>query len=129
MKKQRLWSVVLCILGLLMIIIGTLDPMEGAFIILPGSGLIALGAFIGKSHHRKFVYWAFGLTAFGVAVVIVWSLFGGVGGDTGRSTWWLLTALPYPVGWIMSILGAVRLLTHSFSKSKGKAKKYTEFDK
>jgi len=46
----------------------------------------------------------------------VWSLFGGVGGDTGRSTWWLLTALPYPVGWVMSLLGAVRLLIESFRK-------------
>ncbi len=116
MNNRRLWSVLLCIIGLLAMIIGAFDPLEGAFIILPGSGLVALSAFLGKSHHFRFIYRAFGLTVFGVAVVIVWSLFGGVGGDTGRSTWWLLTALPYPVGWIMSLLGAVRLLTEFFRK-------------
>ncbi|MDH4219247.1 MAG: hypothetical protein OEW23_10785 [Candidatus Aminicenantes bacterium] len=116
MNKRRLWSRILYIIGLLAMIIGALDPLEGAFIIMPGSGLVALGAFLGKSHHRRFIYLAFGLTVFGVAVVIVWSLFGGVGGDTGRSTWWLLTALPYPVGWVMSLLGAVRLLIESFRK-------------
>ncbi len=116
MNKPRLWVVLLSIIGLLAMVIGALDPLEGAFVILPGSGLIALGAYLGKSHHRRFIYWAFGLTAFGVAVIIVWSLFGGVGGDTGRSTWWLLTALPYPVGWIMSLLGAVHLLINSFRK-------------
>ena len=116
MKKRRLWSVLLYIMGLLAMIIGAFDPLEGAFIILPGSGLVALGAFLGKSHYRRFIFLAFGLTVLGVSVVIMWSLFGGVGGDTGISTWWLLTALPYPAGWIMSLLGAVRLLNESFRK-------------
>lgn len=116
MNKRRLWVALLSIIGLLAMVIGALDPLEGAFVILPGSGLIALGAFLGKSRHRRFIYWAFGLTAFGVAALIVLSLFGGVGGNTGRSTWWLLTALPYPVGWIMSLLGAVHLLIKSFRK-------------
>ncbi|UCC40745.1 MAG: hypothetical protein JSV96_04685 [Candidatus Aminicenantes bacterium] len=116
MNTRKLWPVLLCIIGFLAIIIGALDPLEGGFIIMPGSGLIALSAFMGKSHHRRFIYWAFMMTVFGVAVVIVWSLFGGVGGDTGRSMWWLLTALPYPVGWIMSIIGAVRLLIEFFRK-------------
>jgi hypothetical protein len=116
MNKRRLWVVLLSIIGLLAMMIGALDPLEGAFVILPGSGLIALAAFLGQSRHRRFVYWAFGLTALGVAVIVVWSLFGGVGGDTGRSTWWLLTALPYPVGWFMSLLGAVHLLVSSFRK-------------
>ncbi|NIM59848.1 MAG: hypothetical protein GTO16_13050 [Candidatus Aminicenantes bacterium] len=116
MNKRKFWLVLLCIIGFLAIIVGALDPLEGAFIILPGSGLVALGAFLGKSHHRRFIYWAFMMIVFGVAVVVVLSLFGGVGGDTGRSMWWLLTALPYPVGWIMSIIGAVRLLIESFRK-------------
>jgi glucose-6-phosphate-specific signal transduction histidine kinase len=116
MDKRRLWVVLLSIIGLLAMIIGALDPLEGAFIILPGSGLIALGAFLSQSHHRRFIYWAFGLTAFGVAALIAMSLLGGVGGDTGRSTWWLLTALPYPVGWIMSLVGAVHLLISSLRK-------------
>ncbi|MDH5466295.1 MAG: hypothetical protein OEY25_02640 [Candidatus Aminicenantes bacterium] len=116
MNKRRFWIILLSIIGLLALIAGAVDPLEGGFIILPGSGLIAFSAFLGKSRHRRFIYWAFGLTGFGVAVMIVWSLFGGVGGDTGPSSWWLLTALPYPAGWIMSLLGAVRMLIESFRK-------------
>jgi hypothetical protein len=117
LNTRRLWPLLLGIAGLVAMIIGALDPLEGSFIILPGSGLIALGALLGKSLHRKFIYWAFGLTALGVAMLVILSLLGGVGGDTGRSTWWLLTVLPYPVGWIMSLLGAVHLLIKSFRKS------------
>ena len=116
MDKHRLWLILLVGAGLLAMIIGALDPLEGGFIILFGSGLTALGAFLSKSPYRKFVYWAFGLTALGMAVVMIWSCFGGVGGNTGRSAWWLLTALPYPVGWVMSLVGAVRLLIRSLRK-------------
>ena len=61
------------------------DPLEGSLIILPGSRLVALSAFLGKSRHRTFVYWAFGLTVIGVVAVFVVSMFGNVGGNTGRS--------------------------------------------
>jgi hypothetical protein len=111
MNKRKLWSRTLCIIGLLAMIIGALDPLEGSLIILPGSGLVALSAFLGQSRHRTFVYWAFGLTVIGVAAFFVVSMFGGVGGNTGHSHLWLLTALPYPVGWIMSLVGVVRVLT------------------
>jgi uncharacterized membrane protein YhdT len=117
MNKHKLWSRILCIIGLIAMIIGAVDPLEGSLIILAGNGLVALSAFLSKSRHRTFVYWAFGLTVIGVAGVFVVSMFGGAGGNTGRSYWWLLTALPYPVGWIMSLVGVVRVLIESFRKS------------
>lgn len=117
MNKRKLWSRILAIIGVVAMIIGVVDPLEGSVIILAGSGLVAISAFLGKSRHRTFVYWAFGLTVIGVAGLLVVSMFGGVGGNTGRSYWWLLTALPYPVGWIMSLVGVVRVLTESFRKS------------
>lgn len=117
MNKRKLWSRILYIIGLIAMIIGAVDPLEGSLIILPGSGLVALGAALFKSRHRTFVYCAFGLTAIGVAALFVISSFGGVGGETGRSNWWLLTCLPYPVGWIMSLVGAVRMLIESSRKS------------
>ncbi len=117
MNKRKLWSRILSIIGLIAMIIGVVDPLEGSLIILPGSGLVALGAFLGKSRHRIFVYWAFGLTLIGVAGLFVVSMFGGVGGNTGRSNWWLLTSLPYPIGWIMSLIGVRRVLIESFHKT------------
>jgi uncharacterized membrane protein YhdT len=117
MNKRKLWSRILSIIGLIAMIIGVVDPLEGSLIILPGSGLVALSAFLGKSRHRIFVCWAFGLTLIGVAGLFVVSMFGGVGGNTGRSNWWLLTGLPYPIGWIMSLIGVRRLLIESFRKT------------
>jgi hypothetical protein len=38
------------------------------------------------------------------------SALGGIGGDTGRSYWWALLFLPYPVGWIMALTGAFELV-------------------
>ncbi len=117
MDKRKLWSRILCIIGIIAMTIGAVDPLEGSLIILPGSGLVAFSAFLGKSRHRKFVYWAFALTVIGMAAGLIVSMFGGVGGNTGRSYWWLLMALPYPVGWIMSLVGVVRVLIESFHKS------------
>lgn len=88
-------------------LIGAIDPLEGSVIILPGSGVIALGALLGKSRHRRLLYWAFGLLAAGVGAMFVLSLSGGSGGSGGRSNWWLLVVLPYPVGWIMGLAGVI----------------------
>jgi len=101
------WAQVLVIVGLIAMLIGAVDPLEGSLIILPGSGMAALGAFLGQSRHRRVVYWAFGLIAVGVGAMFVLSMFGGTGGSTGRSNWWLLVVLPYPIGWIMGLAGVL----------------------
>jgi hypothetical protein len=48
--------------------------------------------------------------------MIVLSLFGGIGGNTGRSMWWGLVILPYPVGWIIGVAGAALALVESFRR-------------
>ena len=116
MKARLLWSNILVIAGLLAMLVGAIDPLEGSFIILPGSGLVALGAFLGKSRYRIFLYWAFTLTAVGVGAMVVLSMFGGIGGSTGRSMWWGLLILPYPVGWITGLVGAILKLIESFKQ-------------
>ena len=68
-------------------LIGAVDPLEGSFIILPGVGLVALGALLGKSRHRVLLYWSFALVAVGVAAMVALSCLGGIGGNTGRSMW------------------------------------------
>ena len=114
MKARSLWSKVLVIVGLIAMLIGAIDPLEGSLIILPGSGLVALGALLGRSRHRLLLCWAFILIAIGVGALFLLSSRGGVGGSTGRSNWWLLVVLPYPVGWIMGLVGTILRLKEPF---------------
>jgi len=88
-------------------VLGAVDPLEGSLVILPGSLLVALGAFLGRSRWLVLLMWAFILVAIGVGALFGLSALGGVGGRTGRSMWWLLVVLPYPAGWIVGLVGAV----------------------
>lgn len=98
---------VLSHLGFAALLIGAIDPMEGAFVILPGTALVALGAFLHGADRQTLVYRlaSFLAVAIGVGAMIVFSAFGGIGGSTDLSAWWGLLILPYPVGWIMAICG------------------------
>ena len=112
MNPRTLWARILVTLGGIAMLLGTVDPLEGSVLILPGSGLIALGTFIGKSQRGIIRYWlwVFGLIAVGVAAMFVLSAFGGIGGKSGHSMWWGVLMLPYPVGWLMALAGAVLAL-------------------
>jgi uncharacterized membrane protein len=104
MKKHLLGADILIFAGLIAMLVGAIDPLHGFIIILPGSGLVALGAFVGKSQHRKLLYLAFAFTLLGVGAMA------GVGTFTdshGRSEWWTLSYLPYPAGWVMSLVGTI----------------------
>jgi len=88
-------------------LVGALDPMEGSLVILPGSGLVALGTFLGQSERRLIAYrvWVFILIATGVGALWGLSMVGGFGGNSGRSMWWGVLILPYLIGWSMGIWG------------------------
>ncbi len=106
MRLQK-WSRALLIAGLGAMVIGAIDPIEGAAVILPGSMVGALGANLGKSRYRRLLYWACGLIAAGVGALAVLTVLGGTGGDTGRSKWCGLSLLPYPAGWIVGVFGSL----------------------
>jgi len=110
MQESRRWWRILVVGGLVLMVMGAIDPLEGSLVILPGCALVALGAFLGKSYRRKLLLWAFGLVAIGVGVLFGVSALGGIGGDTGRSMWLALLFLPYPVGWILGLVGAIQTL-------------------
>jgi hypothetical protein len=109
-------SVVLVVVGLLAMLVGAIDPLEGSFVILPGSGVVLLGAFLGNSRYWKPLLLAFLLIAAGVGAMIVLSAFGGIGGRSGHSLWWGLFILPYPIGWIIGLVGAILRLIESFKR-------------
>jgi len=106
MNTRKIWSRVLLVVGSCAMLIGCLDPMEGSLVILPGSGLVTLGTFLGNSERRLLRYWVFILAsiAVGVGALFALSAFGGVGGRSGHSMWWGVLILPYPIGWIMGVV-------------------------
>ena len=108
MTRNR--SRMLVILGLVLMLAGALDPLEGSVLILAGSALAAAGASFSQSRRYRRQITAFVLIAVGVAALVGLSALGGVGGNTGRSTWWLAICVSYPVGWVIGLVGAVRLL-------------------
>jgi len=116
MNARMLWSRILAVVGGIAMLLGTLDPLEGSLLILPGSGMVALGVFLGRKDHRTILYWAwaFILIAAGVGVMFALSAVGGIGGKSGHSMWWGLLMLPYPVGWLMALAGAVIALVRFF---------------
>lgn len=72
MGMPRFWSRALVIVGFLAIVIGAIDPLEGSLIILPGTTLLALAAWLGKSRHHRLLWLSWVLVAVGVAAM--WGL-------------------------------------------------------
>jgi len=107
MNTPSLWSRILVTVGSIAMLIGALDPMEGSVIILPGSGLVALGTFMGHRERQWIFYRLLVFILILIGVGAMWGLTsaGGFGGHSGRSMWWGVLILPYLVGWSMGIWG------------------------
>jgi len=115
-KAAVLWSRILGIAGLVLMVVGAIDPLEGSLVILPGGGMVLLGAYLGRSRRRTLLLWGFVLLAFGTGALWGMSALGGLGEGTGRSMWWALVLLPYPVGWVGCLVGAILRLIESFKR-------------
>jgi len=111
------WARTLVILGLVGMLGGAIDPLEGSVVILAGTGLAALGALIGKSRRRFHLYTAFALVFVGVGAMFALTAIGGVGGNSGHSAWWLLLLLPYPIGWLLGLVSGIMALVQFFRHS------------
>ncbi|MDF2774211.1 MAG: hypothetical protein K0S86_3708 [Geminicoccaceae bacterium] len=107
MRNLERWSKLVSVFGGVGLVMGSLDPMEGSALILPGSALLALASYLGREDRRLVAYrtWSFVLVALGVGALFGLSAMGGVGGSSGRSAWWALLFLPYLVGWSIDIWG------------------------
>ena len=101
------WSAV----GLLLL--GSLDPIEGSVAIAVGAVLAASAAAVAHSRERRLLLFAAILTIVGVGTMYAMSAAGGIGGHTGRSSWWALLLIPYPTGWVMALMGAFRVIGRS----------------
>jgi hypothetical protein len=109
MQTHPAWPRVLSAIGLCLTLIGVVDPLEGSFAILAGIGLVALAAALGGSRWCKLLVSGFALVAVGIGAMVVLSVLGGIGGEGGLSKWWATLILPYPIGWLLGVTGAVLL--------------------
>ena len=109
MNTRMLWSRILGIVGGIAMLLGSLDPLEGSLLILPGSGMVAVAVYLSGKDRRTVLYWTwvFGLIAVGVGALFGLSAVGGIGGQSGHSLWWGVLLLPYAAGWLMALTGAV----------------------
>jgi hypothetical protein len=83
-------------------------------LIAPGSGLLALGAYLARDDSAAVREWVLlsAMIAFGVFQLWEVSAAGGFGGDNGVAIGWALLILPYPVAWIITL---AKLAAHGFA--------------
>ena len=56
MNTTNRWVRFLLIAGYIAMLVGALDPMEGSLLIIPGSGLVALGTILGHEQRWIIIY-------------------------------------------------------------------------
>jgi len=122
MKKKTKWVHIIYIIGVIALVIGILDPLEGSVVIVAGSILVALSTTLTHDRYRKIFLASLIMIVFGVFFLFYFSSLGGFGGKSTLSWWWGTLTLPYPFGWIMSI---VTLIIRAVKKPKqNELKKY-----
>ncbi len=97
------WLQVINIIGVIALIIGAIDPLEGSIAIVFGSALVAFSRYLERSDYYKLFIISFIAIAIGVSFMFYFSSLGGFGGNSNLSSWWGLLILPYPLGWLFVI--------------------------
>lgn len=107
MQLKQTWTKISKYLGLILFIIGTIDPLEGSVLILTGSLLMALSAYFSADNRFKQFFIYFLMMVFGVFFLFYLSSLGGFG-DQYLSWWWSILILPYPLAWLLTIILLVK---------------------
>ncbi|NVO10853.1 MAG: hypothetical protein HXX16_12880 [Bacteroidales bacterium] len=115
MKEEIKWTRIIYIMGVIALIIGVLDPLEGSVIIVAGSALVALSTYITHDRHWKIFLLTTVMIVIGVFFMFYFSSFGGFGGNSTLSWWWSTLILPYPIGWLTVIS---LLIVRDFKKKR-----------
>jgi len=93
----------LFVIGVIALLAGVIDPLEGSLAIAGGSGLITLSVYMTRDRYRESHLFAFILIVFGVFFLFFFSSLGGFGDGAVLSWWWALLILPYPLGWLLAV--------------------------
>ena len=115
------WSRTVSLVGLAVLAIGIVTqflprllPTWYIFLLtLLGSGLVAIGAYLGKSRYRTFLCGALELTGCVpiTLILIISPLY-----FEGFPRWWEIVVWTYPIGLVMSCVGAVLVIVESFRR-------------
>jgi hypothetical protein len=118
MEVKHKWLKTVQIIGIILLFIGILDPLEGSVIIITGSALITLHAFLINDPSRNLFLISLILIMIGVFSMFYLSGLGGFGGDSSLSWWLALLILPYPAGWLItSMILLIRFVKKRKTKS------------
>ena len=118
MKTKTDWKRIIYIIGVIALIIGAIDPLEGSVVLAAGCALIALSTYLTHDRHWKIFLASLIMMLIGVFFLFYLSSLGGFGGTAKLSWWWGTLILPYPIGWLMAI---VLLILRAIQKRKQQA--------
>lgn len=113
MKLKTNWLRIAYIFGIIALIIGVVDPMEGSLLISIGGIFLAVSSYLRNDPYWKVFTVASVLIIIGVSFLFYLSSLGGFGGNSALSWWWGLLIIPYPLGWFLSI---ATLIIKAFKK-------------
>jgi hypothetical protein len=108
MVAKAKWTRVIYFVGVVALIIGAIDPLEGSLLIIAGSALLALSAYVNSDRHSKIFTTSLIMIVIGVFFMFYFSSIGGFGGTSKLSWCWVLLILPFPIGWITIIVVLIR---------------------
>jgi hypothetical protein len=104
------WKRWIYILGLVLFFLGALDPLEGSVSIAAGSMLISLIVYIERKQFWRSYLIASLMIFFGVAFMFYFSSLGGWDSKSNLSNSLVVFILPYPIGWVMTIVYLIKSL-------------------
>lgn len=116
MKEKANWKRIMYIIGVIALIIGVLDPLEGSVVLAAGCALIALATYLTRDRYWKIFLTSLIMIVIGVFFLFYFSSLGGFGGTSALSWWWATLILPYPLGWLMSIITLIVRAAHNAKK-------------
>lgn len=102
------WNKWIYIIGIILFFIGVLDPLEGSVIIALGCIFITVALYYRQDSYRKIQLLSTVLILLGATMMFILSALGGIGGTSPYSTWWALSIIPYPLGWLLSFILLIR---------------------
>jgi hypothetical protein len=110
MRRAHRSLQVIAIVGIAVLLLSALDPLEGFPLVLIGGVLLVSGGWFSGSRWLVLLAFGLGLAAAGCGAMLWLSRLGGVGGTSGLPAAWGLTVLPYPIGAVLLLVGGVLLL-------------------
>lgn len=104
MKNTKNWIRITWLFGVIALILGVIDPMEGSVLIAIGSIMLVISTYMNNDPDWRYFLVSSGLILTGVSFLFYLSSLGGFGGNSEKSWWWGALILPYPAGWLMTII-------------------------